>query len=141
MESFTPVSGLIGGVMIGAAAALLLVLNGRIAGISGIVGEALALPRGETAWRLAFIAGLIAGPVLVQAIRGEALPVRLDATLPVLIAGGLLVGIGTRLGAGCTSGHGVCGLGRLSRRSIVATVTFLVVAGVTVYVARHLIGG
>jgi uncharacterized membrane protein YedE/YeeE len=141
MENFTPISALIGGAMIGAAAAILLILNGRIAGISGIVGETLALPKGDLAWRLAFIVGLIAGPVVVQLVRGAALPVQLEAGLAVLIAGGVLVGVGTRLGAGCTSGHGVCGLGRLSGRSIVATLTFLLTAGVTVFVARHLIGG
>ena len=141
MENFTPISALLGGLMIGAAAALLLVLNGRIAGISGIVGETFSLPKGDFAWRLAFIAGLIAGPVLVQLIRGAPIAVRIDAGLPLLIAGGLIVGLGTRLGSGCTSGHGVCGLGRLSGRSIVATLTFLLTAGLTVFVLRHLIGG
>ena len=141
MENFTPISALIGGAMIGGAAALLLVLNGRIAGISGIVGESLALPRGDLVWRLAFIVGLIAGPVLVQLVKGTPLDIRIEASLPLLIAGGLIVGVGTRLGSGCTSGHGVCGIGRLSGRSMVATVTFLLTAGVTVFVARHLVGG
>jgi len=141
MENFTPLSALIGGAMIGGAGALLLVLNGRIAGISGIVGETFALPKGDLAWRLAFIVGLIAGPVLIQLIKGAPIAMRIEASLPLLIAGGLIVGIGTRLGSGCTSGHGVCGLGRLSGRSMVATVTFLLTAGLTVFVARHLIGG
>jgi len=127
--------------MIGAAAALLLLTNGRIAGISGIVGGALELPKGDLAWRLAFIIGLVAGPVLVQLVRGAPIAVQIQASLPLLVAAGFIVGLSTRLGSGCTSGHGVCGLGRLSSRSIVATGTFVVTAGITVFVTRHLIGG
>lgn len=140
MVNFTPLSALIGGGMIGAAAAILLLMNGRIAGISGIVGGSLELPKGDLAWRLAFIAGLVAGPVLVQLARGAPIVVQIEAGLPLLIAGGFIVGLSTRLGSGCTSGHGVCGLGRLSGRSIVATGTFLLTAGLTVFATRHLIG-
>jgi len=141
MVNFTPVSALIGGAMIGGAAALLLLLSGRIAGVSGIVGGALEVPRGDLAWRLAFIVGLVAGPLLVQLVRGAPVAVTIEAGVPVLIAAGFIVGLSTRLGSGCTSGHGVCGLGRLSGRSIVATGTFLATAVATVFVTRHLIGG
>jgi len=127
--------------MIGTAAALLLLTNGRIAGISGIVGGALELPKGDLAWRLAFIIGLVVGPVLVQLVRGAPIAVQIQASLPLLLAAGFIVGLSTRLGSGCTSGHGVCGLGRLSSRSIIATGTFLATAGITVFVTRHLIGG
>jgi len=141
MESFTPVSGLIGGLMIGLAASALVLLTGRIAGISGIVGGMLARPSPETAWRAAFVLGLIGGPLLVGAIQGGIAPITMQATTPVLIAAGLLVGFGTRLGAGCTSGHGVCGLARLAPRSMAATAAFFVTALATVYLVRHAIGG
>lgn len=141
MENFTPVSSLTGGLLIGGAGGLLLLLNGRIAGISGIVGEALSAPRGDTVWRLAFIAGLVAGPLVVQAVLQRPIAVRIEASVPMLIAAGLLVGLGTRIGGGCTSGHGVCGIGRLSRRSIVATLSFLGAGAASVFVVRHLIGG
>lgn len=140
MENFTPISALIGGLLIGGAGGLLLLLNGRIAGISGIVGEALAAPRGDTAWRLAFVVGLIAGPLLVQLVLQRPIAVTIDASVPMLIAAGFLVGLGTRLGGGCTSGHGVCGIGRVSRRSIVATLSFLAAGMATVFAVRHLIG-
>lgn len=141
MVNFTPISALIGGAMIGAAGALLLLLNGRIAGISGIVGGTLELPKGDLAWRLAFIVGLIAGPLLVQLVRGAPITVQIEAGLPLLLVAGFIVGLSTRLGSGCTSGHGVCGLGRLSGRSVVATGTFMATALATVFVTRHLIGG
>ncbi len=141
MENFTPVSSLTGGLLIGGAGGLLLLLNGRIAGISGIVGEALSAPRGELVWRLAFIAGLVAGPLVAQAVLQRPIAVRIEASVPMLIAAGLLVGLGTRIGGGCTSGHGVCGIGRLSRRSIVATLSFLGAGAASVFVVRHLIGG
>ena len=131
---------LAGGALIGASAALLLLANGRIAGISGIVGEALAAPRGDTAWRLAFVAGLIAGPLLVQLVLQRPIAATIDASVPMLIAAGFLVGMGTRLGGGCTSGHGVCGIGRFSRRSIVATLSFLAAGMATVFTVRHLMG-
>lgn len=140
MENFTPVSALIGGLLIGASAALLLVLNGRIAGISYILGGLLQPGRNELGWRIAFLAGLLLAPVLYLALGGALPPVSIDAPVAVLIPAGLLVGFGTRLGAGCTSGHGVCGIGRASPRSIAATATFMATAILTVLVTRHLIG-
>lgn len=139
MENFTPVSALIGGLLIGASAALFLVLNGRIAGISGILGGLLHPARNEIGWRLAFLAGLFIAPLVYVAF-GALPPVELDASLPILIVAGLIVGFGTRLGAGCTSGHGVCGIGRGSPRSLAATVVFMATAIATVFVTRHLIG-
>jgi len=140
MAEFSWVAGLAGGAMIGAAAALFLLIEGRIAGISGILGGALDRTAGDVAWRVAFAAGLVAGPLLVVLL-GGALTVRPQASLPVLIVAGLLVGFGTRLGSGCTSGHGVCGVARLSPRSLAATVVFFATALSTVYVVRHVIGG
>ena len=139
MEDFTPVSGLIGGLLIGAAAALLLWLNGRISGISGIVGGLLASRSSETSWRVAFVVGLLLGGFGYMAATGGALPVSMTASLPVLVAAGLLVGFGTRLGSGCTSGHGLCGIARLSKRSIVASAVFFGVAMLTVFVVRHVL--
>ncbi len=140
MTSFTPLSGLLGGVLIGLSASLLMSFNGCIAGISGILGEFLAFRRSEMGWRLAFIAGLVVAPILYRAFSG-ALPFTITPSMPVLIAGGLLVGIGTRMGSGCTSGHGVCGLARFSKRSLAATLIFMAAGIATVFVARHLIGG
>lgn len=140
MENFTPVSALLGGLMIGASAALFLVLNGRIAGISGILGGLLHPARNELGWRLAFLAGLFVAPLVYIAFGGTLPPVELDASLPLLIVAGLIVGFGTRLGAGCTSGHGVCGIGRGSPRSLAATAVFMVTAIATVFVTRHLLG-
>jgi uncharacterized membrane protein YedE/YeeE len=139
MEDFTPVSGLIGGLLIGLAAALLLLLNGRISGISGIVGG-LVIPKGSDAgWHAAFVAGLLVGAFAYALATGGAVPVTLQASLPVLVMAGLLVGFGTRLGSGCTSGHGVCGIARLSKRSIVATSVFVGVAMLTVFLTHHVI--
>ena len=143
MDGFTPVSGLVGGMMIGLAATLMLLLNGRISGISGIVGG-LVSPRArkggaasrDAGWRVAFVVGLVLGPLGYAAVAGGPL-VGVEATVPVLVVAGLLVGFGTRLGSGCTSGHGVCGIARLNRRSIFATVVFMSVAAVTVFVTRH----
>ena len=137
MENFTPLSGLIGGMMIGAAAALMLWLNGRISGISGIAGG-LVERRAGKGWRLAFVGGLILGPLAYSLLAGP-VPVTMQASLPVLIVAGLLVGFGTRLGSGCTSGHGVCGIARLSRRSVVATGVFMGAAALTVFVTRHVL--
>lgn len=137
MENFTPVSALIGGGLIGLAAAVLLLFNGRIAGISGIVGDLLRPVGGDWGWRIAFVLGLIAGPLVYQLIDGRMLSVTIDAQLPILIVGGFLVGFGTNLGLGCTSGHGVCGIARLSPRSIVATAVFMLAGMITVYVVRH----
>lgn len=134
---FTPWQSVGGGLLIGAAVALLLLCNGRIAGVSGIVGGLLRPTRTELAWRLAFIAGLVGAPVVF--LLGSPLPqVRVDASYPVLIAAGLLVGLGTRYGAGCTSGHGVCGVSRGSPRSIAATLAFMGAGFATVYALRHL---
>ncbi len=141
MENFTPLSALIGGCLIGAAVGVLLWLNGRIAGISGVLGGLLQAEPGERAWRFAFLAGLVLGPLLYVAIEGAAKPLTVTSSLPLLIAGGLLVGFGTRLGNGCTSGHGVCGLARLSGRSLAATVSFFITAALTVFVVRHVLGG
>jgi uncharacterized protein len=129
--------GLIGGVLIGFAAVLLLALNGRIAGVSGILGGLLTsnVSR-ERLWRVAFIFGLITGAAL-YAIASGGLPLKLQAGLPTLVIAGLLVGVGTRLGTGCTSGHGVCGLARRSPRSLTATMIFMVVAALTVFLMRH----
>jgi uncharacterized membrane protein YedE/YeeE len=141
MENFTPYSALIGGALIGLSAALLLFLNGRIAGISGIVGKALfPEQRGDVGWRMFFLAGLVLGPLVLRLINGNAVLFRIETSLPVLMIAGLLVGYGTSLGGGCTSGHGICGLARLSPRSALATVIFMIVAGMTVYIVRHWIG-
>ena len=140
MEGFTPVNALVGGALIGASASLLLLLNGRIAGISGILGGLLAPPSRETGWRAAFVAGLVLAPLAYAGLGGRLPPVTVGASFPLLILAGLLVGFGTRLGTGCTSGHGVCGLGRGSSRSLAATCTFMAVAILTVLAARHLAG-
>ncbi|WP_421791156.1 YeeE/YedE family protein [Hyphobacterium sp.] len=141
MENFTPVSALIGGVLIGLSAVLLMALNGRVAGISGILANTVIGAPGDRLWRLLFIAGLIAGPLVVRAVSGEPLPFEITTNLSLLISGGLLVGIGTRLGSGCTSGHGVCGLSRFSVRSLVAVITFMGVGMLTVALIRALVGG
>ncbi len=138
--TFTPWASLAGGLLIGLAAALLLLFNGRIAGISGIFADALDPQRTGRAWRVAFIIGLIAAPLLIAAT-GRGVPVADMPAWAVVIAGGLFVGFGTRLAAGCTSGHGVCGIARLSPRSLVATAVFMVTAAIVVAVSRHLLGG
>lgn len=141
MEHFTPYSAAIGGALIGLSIALLWASNGRIGGISGILGTLLALtPRQELDWRAAFLAGLIIAPPLYRAIGGALPEISLAAAPATLVIGGLLVGFGTRLGGGCTSGHGVCGMARLSPRSLTATVLFMSAGFATVYVARHLLG-
>ena len=134
------VQALAGGGLIGAAAVLLMALEGRIAGISGIVGGLLPpAPAPDRAWRVAFLAGLVAGPLLVGALVAGPAIGGPAVGIGGAIAAGLLVGVGTGLGSGCTSGHGVCGLARLSPRSLAATLTFMATAGVTVFVLRHLI--
>jgi uncharacterized protein len=138
--AFTPWSALAGGAIIGLAAAMFALVNGRIAGISGILGGLLRPTLPDTGWRVAFIAGLVAAP-LVYAAFAALPPITIDARYPVLILAGVLVGVGTRYGAGCTSGHGVCGLSRMSPRSLVATLVFMAAGFATVYVTRHLIGG
>lgn len=140
MIDFTPVSGLIGGLLIGLAAALLLLLNGRISGISGIVGGLLAPRSSDAGWRVVFVAGLVLGAFGYTLLATDgAIPVRMQASLPVLVVVGLLVGFGTRLGSGCTSGHGLCGIARLSKRSIVATSVFFGVAILTVFLTHHIL--
>lgn len=139
MEHFTPVPAVIGGALIGLSSAILWVMKGRIAGISGIVGGLVSWPA-DFGWRIAFLIGLLAGPFIAIAITGWP-TVTAQASNGTLIVAGLLVGVGTRLGGGCTSGHGVCGIARLSRRSITATLVFMVVAAATVFVTRHLAGG
>ncbi len=141
MEDFSPVSALVGGSLIGLSAAMLLYSNGKVAGVSGILFGMLSPTRGDTLWRLAFVAGLIGGAGLFGVITGDVVTVSVTSSWPLLVAGGLLVGAGTQTGQGCTSGHGVCGIGRLSRRSMVATVTFMSAAALTVFVVRHIIGG
>ena len=139
MENFTPISGLIGGLLIGLAATLLLLLNGRLSGISGIVGGLLAPKSLDVGWRVAFVAGLMVGALAYVLATGSALAVTMQASLPVLVVAGLMVGFGTRLGSGCTSGHGLCGIARLSKRSIVATSVFFVVAMLTVFLTHHVL--
>lgn len=141
MENFTPGSALLGGLLIGLSAVLLLWLNGKIAGISGILGQLLPPVKGDTAWRALFLLGLILGASFAIPYGPEGGRITVTASLPVLVAGGLLVGFGTRLGGGCTSGHGVCGISRLSARSIAATLTFLASGMATLALVRHGMGG
>ena len=137
--SFTPWSALIGGFVIGIAASMLVLLNGRIAGIAGIIGGLLRPTTGEVGWRLAFVAGLVAAPILYS-IAATLPTISVDASYPTIVFAGFLVGIGTRYGSGCTSGHGVCGISRLSMRSIVATSAFMITGFATVFIVRHVIG-
>lgn len=141
MENFTPFPALLGGVLIGLSVVWLMLANGRIAGISGVVGGALRPPPGDAGWRLAFVAGLVLAPLLYAVLSGGMAPITVPNSTWLLVAGGLLVGFGSRLGSGCTSGHGVAGLARLSPRSMVATGVFLAAAMATVFVTRHLFGG
>nr|WP_145548542.1 YeeE/YedE family protein [Variovorax boronicumulans] len=137
-NAFTPGAALVGGLLIGLAAAILVLCNGRIAGISGILGGLLRPGTGDTGWRLAFLAGLVGAPLVYALVAALPRP-QIDAGWGTLVAAGLLVGLGTRYGAGCTSGHGVCGLSRLSPRSLVATLAFMGAGFATVYVVRHLL--
>jgi uncharacterized protein len=140
MNDFTPLASGLGGALIGAASALLLVFNGRIAGISGIVGGLVdGHARGDRGWRVIFLAGLLVGGVVLGVVLPSALQPS-PVALPMVAAAGLLVGLGTRVGSGCTSGHGVCGISRMSARSLVATVTFMATGMATVFVVRHLLG-
>lgn len=135
---FTPWASLAGGIVLGLASALFILLNGRILGISGIVGGLLRPRASDTGWRIAFVLGMLAAPALYMAVAGP-LTARIDAGWGTLIAAGLLVGVGTRYASGCTSGHGVCGLSRLSPRSLAATLAFMAAGFVTVFVARHVL--
>ncbi len=151
MDWSATLHGLAGGILIGLSATWLMATLGRIAGISGIIGSLItARPRGDSAWRLTFLLGLVSGPILLMLLGGglgnvAGAPGEVIGSpaggVAVMLVAGLLVGVGTGIGSGCTSGHGVCGLSRLSPRSLVATLTFLVAAIITVYVVRHLIGG
>jgi uncharacterized membrane protein YedE/YeeE len=134
---FTPGTSFAGGILIGCAAAILLFFNGRIAGVSGIAGGLLTPQRADIGWRVAFLLGLLIAPVAFRVFGRMPFP-RIDAGFGTLVIAGLLVGIGTRFAGGCTSGHGVCGLSRLSPRSVVATLAFMAAGMVTVFVARHL---
>lgn len=138
-NAFTPWPALMGGALIGIAAALFVLLNGRIAGISGILGGLFKPTRGDMAWRIAFGAGIVAAPALYLLIAPWP-PLRIDADWGALVVAGLLVGVGTRYGSGCTSGHGVCGLSRLSWRSLVAMLAFMGAGFATVFVLRHVFG-
>ncbi len=137
--NFTPIPALIGGLIIGLAATLLMWLNGRIAGISGILGGLLP-PGSDAPWRLAFVAGLVCGGLAYVLVTGGLPAIVSTASTPMLIFGGLLVGYGTRMGSGCTSGHGVCGIGRLSPRGMVSTVIYIGVAAITVFITQHVLG-
>ena len=139
-SSFTPLSATAGGLLIGLAAAIFVLGAGRVAGISGIVGGLLSPQRGDRSWRLLFVGGLLLSPWLWRVI-APLQEIEIAASWPVIAIAGLMVGYGTRLGSGCTSGHGVCGISRLSLRSLVATATFMVAGFVTVGIARHLLGG
>ena len=139
MNAFTPWSALAGGVLIGLAAAMFVLLNGRIAGISGVLGGLLTPSRGDVAWRVAFVLGIVVAPWAYSIVAAWPQP-QIDAGDGALVVAGLLVGIGTRYGSGCTSGHGVCGLSRLSPRSLAATAAFMGAGFATVYVIRHLSG-
>lgn len=136
---FTPWASLGGGALIGVAAAMFVLLNGRIAGVSGVLGSLLKPVKGDIAWRVAFIAGLVLAPLLYLLL-AEWPATQIDASWGALVLAGLLVGVGTRYGGGCTSGHGVCGLSRLSPRSAVATLVFMAAGFATVFVMRHLLG-
>lgn len=138
-ESFTPWTALTGGALIGVAATLLILARGRVLGVSGIVGGLLR-PRGDAAWRVVFLLGMLASPFVFLVIAPDSMqPVRqIDASLVLIVIAGLLVGLGTRYGTGCTSGHGVCGLSRLSPRSLAATLAFMSAGFATVFVLRHL---
>lgn len=141
MENFTPLSASIGGALIGLSAVMLMLFNGRIAGISGVFSGAAFAKPGDRSWRMFFVIGLIAAPVLYTTVTGLQPAFELEAGWPLIILGGLLVGFGTRLGSGCTSGHGVCGLSRLSPRAFVAVGTFMAAGMFTVYAVRTLVGG
>lgn len=141
MENFTPVTALVGGVLIGLSAISMMLFHGRIAGISGICGGAFLGPKGDRHWRLTFTLGLLVGPLFVWMVQGQRPAFEITSSLPLIVIGGLLVGFGTRLGSGCTSGHGVCGISRFSPRSIVATLTFMAAGMAIVAIIRHVMGG
>ena len=138
MENFTPVSALFGGALIGLSVTLLLLFNGRMAGISGIMKGLFYSPKAEKLWREAFLGGLVLGAFLFNLFVPDFFSPRQDYPLGLLISGGLLIGFGTRMGNGCTSGHGICGIAHFSLRSVLATLTFMITGIITVYIIRHL---
>ena len=140
MEHFTPVSALVGGLLIGLAACILLLFNGRIAGVTGIVKRVWPPVEGDVSWRVLFALGLMVGAGVYVALTGQGVGLRTGVTPVLLVVAGALTGFGTSMGNGCTSGHGVCGMARLSKRSIVATVCFLTAGLLTTYVVRHVFG-
>ncbi len=142
--NFTPLASLLGGVLIGLSSVMLMLFFGRIAGIIGIAARALqavAVPAQDWYWRIAFILGLLAAPMAAALVTGDPVEQTVSGNLPAMAVAGLLVGFGTALGSGCTSGHGVCGLARLSPRSLIAVLTFMAFGFATVFVVRHVIGG
>ena len=140
--NFTPLSALAGGILIGLSAVLLLTVNGRIAGISGILYGLVAPKKPDDLdWRILFLAGLIAAGFLYRLLTGMDTSITLEASIPIVGVGGILTGIGTAVGSGCTSGHGICGLAQRSSRSLAATISFMLVGGITVFILRHVIGG
>ena len=139
MAHFTPVSAALGGALLGIAASLLFVLDGRILGISGILGDVPSTSGADRSWRLLFLAGLVVGSAVLLVVDRDALAFAPEQTVPVAVAAGLLVGVGTRMSNGCTSGHGLCGLARLSKRSLVATLVFMAAGALTVFVVRHVL--
>jgi len=139
--AFTPWASLAGGVMIGAAATLLMLFMGRVMGATGILaGLVVPASRNEFTWRAAVVAGMVSGPVLVMFLTGQMPAVQVPVSTPMLVIGAFIVGLGVTYGAGCTSGHGVCGMARLSPRAIIATITFMAYTLVTVYIVRHVLG-
>lgn len=141
MENFTPLASTIGGILIGLGAALMLAFNGRIAGISGIFEGVVVPDEGTFDWKASFVGGLLIGGAAMFALVPEWFAVDIERSTLIFVVAGLLVGFGTRLGNGCTSGHGVCGLARLSRRSVVATLSFMAAGAATVFLTRHVLGG
>ena len=139
--SFTPIPSLLGGMILGVAAALYVILHGRILGISGIVSGLLHPKESDTAWRLSLVLGLITAPFLAALFFGIFPIIEIDSSWTASVIAGLLVGFGAQYGSGCTSGHGICGLSRLSPRSLLATLAFMGAGFITVFVIRHLIGG
>ena len=140
MENFTPFSALIGGALIGASATLFLWANGRIAGISGILGGVIFAPKSEITWRLLFLLGLLSAMASYMLVFGGTPEIQIQSTPVVTVLAGLFVGFGTRMGSGCTSGHGICGIARFSKRSFTATAVFMLTGFISVFVSRHLFG-
>lgn len=141
ITTFTPIEAVLGGSLIGAAAVALMALHGRVAGMTGIFSGAILPSSGDRSWRIAFLAGAVLAPGLLLLVTGAAVPFATNIPTWAVALGGLLVGLGVTFGGGCTSGHGVCGMARLSRRSIVATLTFMAMTFLTVFVVRHGLGG